>query len=31
VMSDQDVADVLAFVRALPGPRSPADIAILKD
>ena len=31
VMSDQDVADVLAFVRALPGPRSPADVAILKD
>jgi mono/diheme cytochrome c family protein len=31
VMSDQDVADVLAFVRALAGPRSPADIAILKD
>jgi len=31
VMSDQDVADVLAFVHALPGPRSPADIAILKD
>jgi mono/diheme cytochrome c family protein len=31
VMSDQDVADVLAFVRALPGPRSPAAIAILKD
>ena len=31
VMTDQDVADVLAFVHALPGPRSPADIAILKD
>jgi mono/diheme cytochrome c family protein len=31
VMSDQDVADLLAFVRALPGPRSPSDIAILKD
>jgi mono/diheme cytochrome c family protein len=31
VMSDQDVADVLAFVHALPGPRSPADIPILKD
>ena len=31
VLSDQDVADVLAFVHALPGPRSPADIAILKD
>ena len=31
VMSDQDVADLLAFVRALPGPRSPADIGILKD
>jgi mono/diheme cytochrome c family protein len=31
VMSDQDVADLLAFVRALPGPRPPNDIAILKD
>ena len=31
VMSDQDVADLLAFVRALPGPRAPSDIAILKD
>jgi len=31
VMSDQDVVDLLAFVRALPGPRSPNDIAILKD
>ena len=31
VLSDQDVADVLAFVHALPGPRSPADIAIFKD
>jgi mono/diheme cytochrome c family protein len=31
VMSDQDVADLLAFARALPGPRSPNDIAILKD
>ena len=31
VMSDQDVADLLAFVRSLPGPRSPNDIAILKD
>jgi len=31
VMSDQDVADLLAFVRTLPGPRPPSDIAILKD
>ena len=31
VMSDQDVADLLAFVRTLPGPRPPRDIAILKD
>jgi mono/diheme cytochrome c family protein len=31
VMSDQDVADLLAFVRALPGPRPPGAIAILKD
>ena len=31
VMSDQDVADLLAFVRALPGPRPPNDISILKD
>jgi mono/diheme cytochrome c family protein len=31
VMSDQDVADLLAFVRALPGPRPPSDIAILRD
>ena len=31
VMSDQDVADLLAFVRALPGPRPPNDIPILKD
>jgi mono/diheme cytochrome c family protein len=31
IMSDQDVADLLAFVRALPGPRPPNDIAILKD
>ena|ERR1700751_3493489 len=31
VMSDQDVADLLAFARTLPGPRSPNDIAILKD
>jgi mono/diheme cytochrome c family protein len=31
VMSDQDVADVLGFLHALPGPRSPADIATLRD
>jgi mono/diheme cytochrome c family protein len=31
VMSDQDVADLLAFARALPGPRPPGDLAILKD
>src|SRR5271166_1850073 len=29
VMSDKDVADVFAFVTALPGPKSAKDIAIL--
>ena len=31
VMSDQAVADVLAFLQSLPGPRNPKDIAILGD
>jgi mono/diheme cytochrome c family protein len=31
VMSDQAVADVLAFLQSLPGPRNPNDIAILRD
>ena len=28
---DQAVADVLAFLQSLPGPRNPKDIAILGD
>lgn len=31
VMSDQQVADVYAFLQTLPGPRPTKDIAILKD
>ena len=31
VMPDQAVADVLAFLQSLPGPRNPKDIAILGD
>jgi mono/diheme cytochrome c family protein len=31
VMSDQQIADIFAFVRSLPGKRDPKDIAILKD
>src|SRR5262245_38943009 len=31
VMSDQEIADMYAFVQSLPGRRDPKDIAILKD
>jgi mono/diheme cytochrome c family protein len=31
VLSDQDIADLYAFVKSLPGPRSPKDIAILNN
>ena len=31
VLSDQDIADIFAFVKSLPGPRSPKDIAILNN
>jgi mono/diheme cytochrome c family protein len=31
VLSDQDIADVYAFLESLPGPRSPKDISILND
>ena len=31
VLSDQDIADIYAFVQALPGPRSGKDIAILNN
>jgi mono/diheme cytochrome c family protein len=31
VMSDQQIADMYAFVQSLPGKRDPKDIAILKD
>jgi len=31
VLSDQDVADVYAFLESLPGPRSPKDISILNN
>jgi len=31
VLSDKDIADIYAFVKALPGPRSPKDIAILNN
>jgi mono/diheme cytochrome c family protein len=30
-LSDKDIADIYAFVRSLPGPRSPKDIAILNN
>jgi len=31
VLSDQDVADIYAFVQSLPGPRSAKDISILNN
>lgn len=31
VLSDKDIADIYAFVEALPGPRSPKDISILNN
>jgi mono/diheme cytochrome c family protein len=31
VLSDQDIADVYAFLQSLPGPRSPKDISILNN
>lgn len=31
VLSDKDIADILAFVKSLPGPRPPKDIAILNN
>jgi len=31
VLSDQDVADIYAFLESLPGPRSPKDISILNN
>jgi mono/diheme cytochrome c family protein len=31
VLSDQDIADVYAFLESLPGPRSPRDISILNN
>jgi mono/diheme cytochrome c family protein len=31
VLSDKDIGDVFAFVKSLPGPRSPKDIPILND
>lgn len=31
VLSDQDIADIYAFVETLPGPTSPKDIAILNN
>ena len=31
VLSDQDIADIFAFVKALPGPRSAKDISILNN
>jgi len=31
VLSDKDIADIYAFVKSLPGPRSPKDIAILNN
>jgi len=31
VLSDKDVADIFAFVKSLPGPRSPQDVAILNN
>jgi mono/diheme cytochrome c family protein len=31
VLTDQDIADVYAFLESLPGPRSPKDISILNN
>ena len=31
VLSDKDIADIHAFVKSLPGPRSPKDIPILNN
>jgi mono/diheme cytochrome c family protein len=31
VLSDKDVADIYAFVKSMPGPRSPKDIPILNN
>jgi len=31
VLSDKDVADIFAFVKSLPGPRSPKDVPILSN
>ena len=31
VLTDQDIADVYAFLESLPGPRSPRDISILNN
>ena len=31
VLSDQDIADIYAFVKSLPGSRSPSDIPILNN
>jgi len=31
VLSDKDIADIFAFVKTLPGPRSPKDISILNN
>jgi len=31
VLSDKDIADIYAFVKLLPGPRSPRDIPILNN
>jgi mono/diheme cytochrome c family protein len=31
VMSDKEIADIYAFMQALPGPRDPKGIAILND
>ncbi len=31
VLSDQDIADIYAFVKSLPGPRSPKDFPILNN
>jgi mono/diheme cytochrome c family protein len=31
VLSDKDIADIFAFVKSLPRPRSPKDISILNN
>jgi mono/diheme cytochrome c family protein len=31
VLSDKDIADIFAFVKSLPGPRSPKDVTILNN